>query len=324
MYFPVDVVNAETNELGRVYFQGTSTYFASEVEKFCKRLGMRRVECHQLYEYVHGRLSAYFEDDETELANALYVSYVVESLVEERRTNGVTADTIQAPIAVKSDDGIRIDLDFIEIGTSNFNTISQLLDATDPLVGLAVEPYAAYLAQLPVRPGVTKVNAAIVSEADAVRGTGTDTGTGTSAAGTVDMYFIPEEVVDSLALSPFIKGCNSIGRMHAMHTAVGYEAYVQVQPVPAVSIGQLLTSHRVRRIRLLKIDAEGYDSTIMHELYLYLVARGDAVLYPERIVFESGEKSQQGFIAQTVGKFVELGYTVAFNTGADIALHYGI
>jgi hypothetical protein len=241
------------------------------------------------------------------------VSYVIESLAEQRRNKGDTADKIQAPIAVEHDDGVRIDLDFIEIGTSNFNTISQLLDATDPLVGLAVEPYAAYLAQLPVRPGVTKVNAAIVSEADALRGTGT-----------VDMYYIPEEVVDSMKLSPFIKGCNSIGRMHAMHTAVGYDAYVQVQPVSAVSIRQLLTSRRVRRIRLLKIDAEGYDSTIMHELYLYLVARGDPALYPERIVFESGEKSQQPFIAQTVRRFVELGYVVAFNTGDDIALQYGV
>jgi hypothetical protein len=50
MYFLVDVVNVQTKALGRVYFQGTSTYFASEVEKFCKGHGMQRVECHQLYE----------------------------------------------------------------------------------------------------------------------------------------------------------------------------------------------------------------------------------------------------------------------------------
>jgi hypothetical protein len=162
-------------------------------------------------------------------------------------------------------------------------------------VGLAVEPYAAYLEQLPPRPGVSKVNAAIVSEADALRG-----------VGTVDLYYIPEDVVDRLNLSPFIKGCNSIGHMHGMHTAVGYEAYVQVAQVPAVSIRQLLTSNRVRRIRFLKIDAEGYDSTIMHELYLYLVTRGDPLLYPERIMFESGEKSQKAFISQTVRKFEQL------------------
>ena len=96
-----------------------------------------------------------------------------------------------------------VDADFIEIGTSNFNTITQLIDDADGLVGFAVEPSLHYLNSLPHKTGVTKANRAIVSAADATLG-----------GQTVDFYYIPEEIIVEKQLHSFIKGCNSVGTYH--------------------------------------------------------------------------------------------------------------
>ena len=45
---------------------------------------------------------------------------------------------------------------FIEIGTSNFDTLAQR--ATDEHVGLSVEPVKEYLEELPKKKHITKVN----------------------------------------------------------------------------------------------------------------------------------------------------------------------
>ena len=55
-----------------------------------------------------------------------------------------------------------LDLDFVEIGTSNFETLIQL--ASEDSKGLSVEGLKMYQDQLPDKPNVQKVNAAISSE----------------------------------------------------------------------------------------------------------------------------------------------------------------
>ena len=55
-----------------------------------------------------------------------------------------------------------LDLDFVEIGTSNFETLIQL--ASEDSKGLSVEGLKMYQDELPDKPGVVKVNAAISSE----------------------------------------------------------------------------------------------------------------------------------------------------------------
>ena len=60
-------------------------------------------------------------------------------------------------------DSIRlgtIEYDFVEIGTSDFDTLIQASDGT--LRGLSVEPIKFYLDNLPDKVLVTKVNCAII------------------------------------------------------------------------------------------------------------------------------------------------------------------
>lgn len=57
-----------------------------------------------------------------------------------------------------------IDLDFIEIGTSNFNTILGLIHPEDLISGISIEPILSYLDDLPDNiPSVIKLNAAITN-----------------------------------------------------------------------------------------------------------------------------------------------------------------
>lgn len=81
-------------------------------------------------------------------------------------------------------------LDFIELGRSNFDTVShaaQSLLASEQLSdvrGIAVEVVSQYLAALPVIEGVQKINAGIVTaEEDQM----------------VSLYFLPETIVDKVS-----------------------------------------------------------------------------------------------------------------------------
>ena len=53
-------------------------------------------------------------------------------------------------------------LDFIEIGTSDFQTLTQSCSPNE--MGIAIEPIKYYLDRLPNKPNVIKINAAIVGD----------------------------------------------------------------------------------------------------------------------------------------------------------------
>lgn len=67
-----------------------------------------------------------------------------------------------------------VDYDFIEIGTSDFDTLIQSCPHKDR--GLCVEPLSFYLDRLPNKPNVRKVHAAI-SDKD----------------GEIEIFFLPPE-----------------------------------------------------------------------------------------------------------------------------------
>ena len=85
--------------------------------------------------------------------------------------------------------------DFIEIGTSDFNTLIQ--KATPSTVGLSVEPLKDYLDRLPTKPHVQKVNAAV-----------------SKRSGSIDLYYVPDAVRIEKGLPSWMKGTNSIGAPH--------------------------------------------------------------------------------------------------------------
>jgi hypothetical protein len=85
--------------------------------------------------------------------------------------------------------------DFIEIGTSDFDTLIERAD--DQTVGLSIEPIFAYLDRLPCPKRCAKLNAAI-SDHD----------------GEAVVFFIAPEKIAELGLPEWFKGCNSVGKPH--------------------------------------------------------------------------------------------------------------
>lgn len=197
------------------------------------------------------------------------------------------------------------DYDFIEIGTSHFDTLLQdsaaaaansaTNNATAPRIvrGLSVDPIQYYLDCLPNVAGVTKVRAA-VSDRD----------------GSCDVHFIPEAAVDTHGLPWWLKGCNSINGPHLHHIQQGLLDLVQVQTVPMVSCARLFREHHVRRVNFLKIDTEGHDCVILRSLHTYLLPLA-AQYRPRKIQFESNGLVPAAEVEQVVALFTgDLDYTV--------------
>ena len=322
--------------------------------KFCLKHQFTRSYCIEFFEYIQTKVKLYYNNNDNTIIPLLYVLYHIHNISKNNQEN----------IIQKEKD--YIDADFIEIGTSNFNAITQLIDMNEPIVGYAIEPYKDYLDQLPSPPGVKKLNIAIVPDKEMVNNNYTSTSGGNSSSSSsssssnsscssssgssssgssssstnssnrnpnsttttidsqaieyVDLYYIPEEVIDTLRLPPFLKGCNSINTIHAMHTEGGYQKYVQKLPVQALSITQFLTSERIRAIRLLKIDAELYDYVIIRELYHYLVAKQDTILYPQRIIFETNPY-EITILKGLLQDYQGLGYTILY-IADDVIMEY--
>jgi hypothetical protein len=183
--------------------------------------------------------------------------------------------------------------DFIEIGTSNFDTLIQT--AIDTAVGLSIEPIQHYLDCLPDQPGVKKLNIAVSRD---------------NTAGMLDVYYVPEDVIDAKGLPDWLKGCNSIGDYHLQHKKLNVTHLVAKQSVQVVPIADIFIQYDVTELYYLKIDTEGSDSEIMLHLYDYLKTEPSSK-YPKKILFESNELSDTNQVELVKIKFADLGYKVA-------------
>ncbi len=224
-----------------------------------------------------------------------------------QQTWAVGAEVMIANMAATGDDALERndeDYDFIEIGTSHFDTLLQdsALNATAPVRGLSIDPIQYYLDCLPNVAGVTKVRVA-VSDRD----------------GSCDVHFIPEAVVDARGLPWWLKGCNSINGPHLQHVQQGLLDLVQVQTVPMVSCARLFREHRIRSVKFLKIDTEGHDCVILRSLHAYLLPLA-AEYRPGKIQFESNGLVPATEVEQVIALFTaDLGYTVT-SRGSDTVL----
>jgi FkbM family methyltransferase len=146
----------------------------------------------------------------------------------------------------------QIDYDFIEIGTSNFHAL--IIDCPDDTVGLSIEPLQKYLNDLPNKPNVTKV-AAAVSDQD----------------GEIDIYNIPLVDIHKHNLPIWVKGTNSVSKPHEYARqklgAELYDSIVSVDRVKTISWKTLILDYKIRTIDYLKIDTEGHDHVILKSYF---------------------------------------------------------
>lgn len=186
----------------------------------------------------------------------------------------------------------RVNYDFVEIGTSDFDTLIQ--EANDTDIGLSIEPIKAYLDRLPNKQNVTKVCAAV------------------SPAGSnenIDIHYIPPEVIEKNGHHPWLKGCNKIGEIHPLILNPIVKQSVVSESVKQITINELYKQYNIHQINLLKIDTEGYDCDILQQWLLFLKDK-DQSYYPKRIMFETNIFTNVHYVYQTIEDFMDIGYKI--------------
>jgi FkbM family methyltransferase len=184
---------------------------------------------------------------------------------------------------------------FIEIGTSDFETLIQNCDMT--AVGLSIDPLQIYLDKLPKKPYVTKVNAAI-SDSD----------------GEIDCYYVPEHSIKHYNLPDWVRGCNSVGSYHkTVYTMLQQlqlrpESIIQSIKIPKLSICTLLERYHVESCDFLKIDTEGHDCIILENYITALLLKKTKPA--RKLQFESNVLSDPVQVDTIIYKLELLGYKV--------------
>jgi FkbM family methyltransferase len=183
-----------------------------------------------------------------------------------------------------------INLDFLEIGTSDFGTLIE--EASDEAVGISIEPLALYLDNLPNKPNVKKINCAI--SLDNTEGIG-------------KIYYITDDNIKKHNLPWWLRGCNSLGKYHPQHIERKIKHLVSIDDVPLIPLSKILKDNNVQGINLLKIDTEGCDCFILQSFTHYLNAKTKEY-WPKIIQFESNSLSNKKIISSTIKIYESLGY----------------
>ena len=189
----------------------------------------------------------------------------------------------------------KLNLDFLEIGTSDYDTCAQ--ECSNDAFGISVEPLKFYLDRLPNKKNVIKVNNAISKN---------------NESGSIDLYYIPSNVIEINQLPYWFKGCNSIGEYHPLHIKHKVIHLVKKETVNLIPISELLTKYKVKKIKFLKLDTEGLDCHILRNLLIYLKDKSFDY-YPDSILFESNEHTEKQFVQSTIQLFKNLNYNVEFS-----------
>ncbi len=183
--------------------------------------------------------------------------------------------------------------DFVEVGTSDFNTLIQKAD--DNTVGLSIDPIELYLNNLPNPKKCTKINAA-VSNYD----------------GTTTAYYIPPDTIAKHRLPDWIRGCNSIGLPHPTvdsyinNNKLDRNAVLIEKTIPAYKLTTIFQLHNVTGLFFLKTDTEGHDSVIINKFF----DEASKAIYPHRILFESNCLSNNEDIHNLIVRLITLGYDI--------------
>lgn len=186
--------------------------------------------------------------------------------------------------------------DFIEIGTSDFDTEIQKKDGR---VGISIEPIKYYLNNLPNIPGCKKLNIAI-SDYD----------------GTTDVYSLPEQEIKKHKLPKYLKGCNSIGNYHPTVMKVLEEKnidtkIVQKETIYCKKLSTFLKDENIQGMFFLKIDTEGHDVAILRA---FISDKPENECLPYTILFETNTLSNQSNVNDIIIQLEKFGYDTKYRS----------
>jgi hypothetical protein len=185
---------------------------------------------------------------------------------------------------------------FVEIGTSDFDTLIQQSSSEN---GLVIEPLKIYLDSLPDKDNCIKVNCAI-----------------TETDGFVDIFWIHPEDLIKHNLPNWLRGCNSINTPHPsaiqeLKTKNLQHIYNKTQ-CKSMCWNTLIDIYDIKNIDFLKIDTEGHDCVIVNNVL------NSNTIFPKKLLFEANTLSDGSVISLTIQKLKTAGYTIVNRTGIDI------
>jgi len=189
---------------------------------------------------------------------------------------------------------------FIEIGTSSFNT---LLEKATKEKGLSIEPVSDHLNRLPDRQNVVKINAGITHNKQTDK---------------IKVFYLPIETIQSKGLPQWFRGCNTIGKYHPLHIKHGVQKYVITEEVALIDFSELIIDNSVKKVDYIKIDTEGHDCIIMKGIYDFYLKNED-YNKPLKIQFETNEWSSKSDVDKIIDLFEQIGYRLK-SRGYDTVL----
>lgn len=222
--------------------------------------------------------------------------------------------------------------DFIEVGTSDWGTITQYCAGCDadvasllgeqiesPLVdlyfarGLAVEPVGAYLDALPSLPNVTKVQCAMgeVSGKDMLYGVSSE-----NVRRHQGQYqaALPGAVPEGTKIDVmwYAVSLSSVGHPHPklepMLEEIERKDLLESWPVEVLDWSSLCRRHTVESVDIVQIDCEGRDCSIVHSLLSH--CEKHPLAYPRVIMFEANDLTDAAEIQSTVDSLIAHGYNL--------------
>jgi len=193
-------------------------------------------------------------------------------------------------------------LDFIEIGTSDFDTEIQKKDKKR---GISIEPIKYYLDKLPDKENCIKIESAISDNNNPVK-----------------IYYISEENIKKYKFPLWFKGCNSINNYHPTvqnylnNKNIKVEDVITNYEVPCSTLNKVIDDYKIDGIYYLKIDTEGHDIQI---LFNFIKNIKDNKFFPHNILFESNKLSNAGLVIQMIELLKSIGYELIYQ-GNDTRL----
>ena len=184
--------------------------------------------------------------------------------------------------------------DFIEIGTSNFDTI--LEKSNDEVIGLSIEPLKFYLDQLPNKLNIQKLNYAI-SDKDYFS----------------KIYYVDPKDIITHGLPEWLRGCNSINSPHPTASRVlkeqKLEHLMQENICECITWNSLCSKHNIDSVEHLKTDTEGHDHIIINHIL------STSKILPDTINYESNELTLEIEKATLLNTLKQNGYQLISDDG---------
>ncbi len=184
-------------------------------------------------------------------------------------------------------------LDFIEIGTSDFDT--EIQKATNETKGISIEPIKYYLDKLPEKLQVSKLNFAI-----------------SDSKGISKIYYVPEEKIIKYNLPSWVKGCNSINDYHKTiinlinNKNLNKDEVFSINEISKTTLFEIYNLYNVQGLFFLKIDTEGHDCVIINKFFNDL--ENNYELYPHTILFEANILTNISEVNKTLSLLSSKGY----------------